>query len=173
MKNRSLISRILSGCLFVLFLVAADQLSKYAALRLRSGDIVLIKGVLRLMYAENTGAAWSLFSGKSPLLIAVTSLLILYVVMVWISLCRKGNDYRLLRILLLSVAAGGAGNLIDRIRLGYVIDFIYFELIRFPVFNLADCYITCGVFAVIISFMTVYRKEDPELLMPFLKKEKP
>ena len=80
MKNRSLISRILSGCLFVLFLVAADQLSKYAALRLRSGDIVLIKGVLRLMYAENTGAAWSLFSGKSPLLIAVTSLLILYVV---------------------------------------------------------------------------------------------
>ena len=65
-----------------------------------------------------------------------------------------------LRIILIFISAGAAGNLIDRFFLGYVRDFIYFSLIDFPVFNVADIYVTCAVALLIILILFYYKEED-------------
>ena len=172
-KKKSFV-RVILGLLGFIILVTADQLTKhYAETSLMGQDRVLIPDVLRFTYAENTGIAWSLFSDAGTLVLsAVTAVLLVYVAVLWLRLCRFERCH-ILRFLLVLIAAGGAGNLMDRVFRGYVIDFIYFELIRFPVFNIADCCITIGVFALIISFLTIYRGEDADLLFPFGKKRKP
>ena len=73
---------------------------------------------------------------------------------------------RAMKIILMFVAAGAVGNLIDRIRLGYVIDFLYFELIDFPVFNVADCYITVSMFVILLLVIFFYKDEDYNLIWP-------
>ena len=67
------------------------------------------------------------------------------------------------------IASGAIGNLIDRIVLKYVVDFLYFELIDFPVFNIADCYITISVIILAIMLIFYYKEEDIDLI---LKKKK-
>ena len=67
--------------------------------------------------------------------------------------------------------AGGIGNFIDRIRLNYVIDFFYFSLIDFPIFNVADIYVTVAAFAMIFLGMFYYKDEDYDLIFPAKKKK--
>ena len=67
--------------------------------------------------------------------------------------------------------AGAFGNLIDRIRLDYVIDFFYFELINFPIFNVADIYVSCSVVVLLLLFIFYYKEEDMEVLLPSKKKK--
>ena len=76
----------------------------------------------------------------------------------------KKRKYLPFFISLTMIAAGGIGNLIDRLRLGYVIDFFYFSLIDFPVFNVADCYVTVSVALLIILILFVYKEDDFEFL---------
>lgn len=72
----------------------------------------------------------------------------------------NGKKYIPLRITLIMIAAGAGGNLIDRLHLGYVRDFIYFSLIHFPVFNVADMYVTIAVFFLILLILFVYKEDD-------------
>ena len=67
-------------------------------------------------------------------------------------------------ILLSFIVAGGIGNMIDRIRFDYVVDFIYFKLIDFPIFNVADCYIVCGTIVMFLLFLFVFKEKDLEFL---------
>lgn len=109
--------------------------------------VVLIKGFLGFTYAENTGAAFSMFSSSTSVLSAVTGAALLAAAVIMFFLKEKPVIYH---ICLPLIIAGGAGNLIDRLTRGYVIDYIHALFIDFPVFNFADCLITCACFALII-----------------------
>ena len=83
------------------------------------------------------------------------------------------KKYLPVQIISLFLIAGGLGNLIDRIRLGYVIDFFYFSLINFPVFNMADIYVTVSMAILFVLLIFYYKEEDFDLLFSFrAKKEK-
>ena len=84
----------------------------------------------------------------------------------------EGRKYTILHVILSFVIAGGVGNIIDRVSLEYVIDFISFVLIHFPIFNVADCYVVCGVIAMCIMILFVFKDEDFDYLSVKKPKEK-
>ncbi len=133
-------------------LVGIDQLVKHlivAHLALHE-TMPLIPGIIRLTYVQNSGAAFSVLSGQRWLLIAVTLACLAFVAGVLI----KGSAPAVVNWSLVAVFGGAVGNLIDRIRLGYVVDMFEVEFIRFAVFNAADIFVVCGgiVMAVGILF---------------------
>ncbi len=139
--------------LFAALIVAADQISKYFTV---TGidlyeKVSFIPGVLRFTYVQNTGAAFSSFEGMQwlfALIFAVFTVLIL-----WEYFQKPLPFTKFDRWCIAAIYGGGLGNMIDRIRLGYVVDMIETEFISFPVFNVADCFITCGCIALIISLL--------------------
>ena len=140
--NRRAFARI-KAFLIITGLVFLDQISKYlAVIFLKSQpSFTVIPKVLELCYVENRGAAWGLLSGFAAARYLFVALAAAAVVLLASSYVRITGQ-KLLSFLFLVLAAGAAGNAIDRFFLGYVIDFIYISLIDFPVFNIADCYIT-------------------------------
>ena len=116
----------------------------------------LLPGFLALERVHNYGAAWSSFSGMRWLLVAVTTLGI----GVLIFLVTRYVRHPLGVWSLWLVAAGGVGNLIDRVRLGYVVDMLRFEFINFPVFNVADIFVTCGALAAAVYYIKYYEACD-------------
>ncbi len=131
-------------------LIAADQIIKnWAQVHLAGGDdIEIVKDVLYLRYTENTGVAFSMFQDMRWLLIAVTGAMLLAVLGAFLS-GKVVNRWHIAALSL--ILAGGVGNLIDRISLGYVIDYIDFRAIRFAIFNLADSCITVGAVLLCLS----------------------
>jgi len=131
--------------IWTLSLIAADRLTKFWAerwlLRRHGGAMDALPGLLRFHYAENTGAAFSMLADGRWVLVALNSLMIAGI-LAYLIFKRPGS--RLLRLGLCAVVAGGAGNLIDRVALGYVVDFIEFTFVRFAVFNAADICVTLG-----------------------------
>lgn len=144
-------------------LVYIDQLTKlWAVSRLKGNEgIELIKGVLKFYYLPygNTGAAFGILSGHRILFLCIAIAVISLIVYALLKLPETGK-YRLLRIMLILIAAGGIGNMIDRFRLSYVIDFIYFYLINFPIFNVADCYVTVATIVTALLILFKYKEED-------------
>ena len=142
-------------------LILLDLQTKAAAVRALQGKppIILINGVLELLYVQNTGAAFSLLENAQWLfiLIAVAAVLLISVFLIRLP---KAKRYLPLHILLTFISAGAVGNLIDRIQLGYVRDFIYFSIIDFPVFNVADIYVTVSTALLVILVLFYYREED-------------
>ena len=130
-------------------LIGLDQLIKsLVEQKLKgSGPRVLIPGFLGLCYAENTGAAFSLFASSTAALTAITGVVLLGGLIALIVIRKKPLIYDICVPLII---AGGAGNQLDRLTRGYVIDYIQTLFIDFPIFNFADCLITCACFAVII-----------------------
>ena len=133
-------------------IVLLDRLSKYF---LMDADSVLIPGLIRLTGTRNTGAAFSLFSDSVWVLPMVTAVLTLAVAIYIIKTRPKGLMGAALAVLL----GGAAGNLIDRLSLGYVIDFIELSFIRFPIFNLADIAIVSG--CLLAGLAILLSKEEP------------
>ena len=139
--------------LFAAAVVAADQLTKYLTvshIRLHQ-DISFVPGILSLTYEQNTGAAFSLLEGQMWLFILI--FLVFTVAIVWAYRSKALPFSKFEWFCLAAVYGGGMGNMIDRIRLGYVVDMIQTDFIRFPVFNVADCFITCGCIALIASLI--------------------
>lgn len=139
-------------------IVAADQLSKLwvvANIPLHT-QMPALKGVFHLTYVQNTGAAFSSFEGMQWLFILI---FVLFTVGVVWEFCRKSMPFTAFdRWCIVAVYAGGLGNMIDRLRLQYVVDMIEVEFIRFPVFNVADCFITCGCIALMIHLVFFNRE---------------
>jgi signal peptidase II len=77
-----------------------------------------------------------------------------------------GKHYSVMRMVCVLIVAGALGNMIDRVVHGYVIDFLYFSLIDFPVFNVADCYVCIGAAMLVLSLFTVYREDEFHFLLP-------
>ncbi len=125
--------------------IALDQLSKYlVVIYLKpQKSIALIEDVLHLTYSENTGAAFSILRDKQQFLVIVTMLAMLLMTGYLFKWSQTSGNL-LQKICLALIIGGGIGNLIDRIRLSYVVDFIDFRLINFAVFNIADSFIVVG-----------------------------
>lgn len=160
-SDKSNIIRWIRHFIYIVILVLIDQLTKHWAVVNLKGNksIKLIKNVLHLEYLENPGAVFGSFSGNLVFLILFTSLVTFLLIYIYNKL-PPTKKYNLLRILLVFMIAGGIGNLIDRIRLNYVIDFIYVALINFPVFNFADSYVTLATLIFIIASLLYYKDED-------------
>lgn len=136
--------------IIALLVLIIDQLSKlYAAQVLSKSALVLIPGVLELTYLKNTGAAWGMFQGaRIPFIVLTVAFLILCL---WFYKKKRSELTKLSRIILLLIFSGALGNLIDRVVLGYVRDMIYFSLINFPVFNIADSAIVIGAILLVLE----------------------
>lgn len=159
-RRSSTLCWILSAVAFIL-LVISDQLSKHlAVLNLKGGDgIVLIDGVFELRYLENRGAAFGMMQNMQFFFVAGAVLICLAAVCIYARMPLTGK-YLPLRICTILLCSGAVGNMIDRVRQDYVVDFFYFSLIDFPIFNVADCYVVvaCVLFVILILFY--YKGED-------------
>ena len=147
----------------VLFLVIADQAAKklaYVYLK-NQPSVSLIPGVLELhyLYPENRGIAFGMFQGSVLFFAVVSILFLLVLIYAWMRIPKERFYLPLLTIAAV-LASGALGNFIDRFFRGYVIDFIYFSLIDFPVFKVADIYVTVAAFAMIILGLFYYKEED-------------
>lgn len=141
-------------------LVALDQVTKMLAVEhLTKGAIPLIDGVFELTYVQNTGAAFGLFKNQRWIFMSITAVVMIVLLVVLMS--GRFRRYRMANVTGTLILAGGIGNMIDRVAHGYVVDFLYFKLINFPVFNVADCYVVIGAVLLLIFFFFFY-KEDKQ-----------
>ncbi len=149
-------------------LVFLDQLFKWLTVRfLQEGQgVPLIEGVFELMYVKNPGAAFSILENKRLFFILLTAVVMGFLLLVILS--GRYRRHMLLNISFVLVLAGGIGNLIDRCRFGYVIDYLYFKWINFPVFNFADCCLVVGAVLMLIFFFFIY--EDTSVTKKTAKK---
>lgn len=144
LRNKNIWSVIM-----IVIIVLIDQITKYFAKSALYPDkaVDFIKGFVEFRYAENTGAAFSMFRGGRWIFIALTVAVMLGVLYyMYVKAQRNLWLYWTLGVLV----AGAAGNLIDRVFLGYVIDFINPTFIDFAVFNIADCAVTLGTISLLI-----------------------
>lgn len=152
--------------LVCVLLVAFDQLTKYfARTYLSQGPISLWDGVFSLYYHENRGSIWGILQGKVDILLVMSIILFALFIYVYIKM-PKTPTYQPLFWVLVVMSAGAIGNTIDRLFFGYVTDFLYFELINFPIFNVADCYITICAFLTIFLAFTKYKEDEFTFLSP-------
>ena len=144
--------------LFAAGIVAADQYTKFltvANIPLH-GHADLMPGVLGLTYVRNTGAAWSSFEGMIWLFALVFA--VLTVAIIWEFSKKRLPFTTLERWCIAAIYGGGLGNMIDRLRLGYVVDMIETEFMSFPVFNVADCFITCGCILLLVHLFLINKE---------------
>lgn len=155
--------RISLAVIAVILLTALDQLVKYViASNFAVGETKkLIDGVFQLDYVQNRGAAWGSFSGKIVFLLIITCVILLASIYVYYRLAKRSDSkYTPLRISLVFLIAGAIGNMIDRIVRGYVVDMFDFCLINFPVFNVADIFVTCSFAVIVILILFKYKDDD-------------
>ena len=144
--------------LLAAFIVAADQFTKYltvANIPLH-GYVAALPGIFCLTYTQNTGAAWSSFQGMLWLFALIFAVFAGFIL--WEFPKKRLGFTTFERFCLVAVFGGGLGNMIDRLRLGYVVDMICLEFMNFPVFNVADCFITCGCIGLMVS-LVLFNKE--------------
>ena len=159
------ILKIKDFILFTLTIIAGivvDQISKFiAATYLTKVDTVpIIKDVLHLTYVENRGAAFGILKNHRWIFITISALAIIVITVI---LFKGAVENRLQCFSLALIVSGGIGNMIDRLLLGYVVDFIDFRLINFAVFNLADSIVCIGagilIFSLIVDIVKEAKKE--------------
>ncbi len=144
-----------------LLLTVSEQTTKYlAVLHLKNhAAFPLIDGALELRYLENSGAAFGMLQNQKGFLIFVAVIILIFFTYILVKTPVRAK-YVWGHIALILIAAGGTGNMIDRIRLNYVVDFIYFSLINFPIFNVADICVTVGTALLMILLLFVYKEDD-------------
>lgn len=145
--------------LLAVAIVALDQISKAlvrAAIPL-GGYAKLLPGVMHFTYVQNTGAAFSSLMGQRWLLVALTAVFLAVMVLIFV---KKWISHPFGLICLAAVAGGGVGNLIDRIRFGYVTDMFATDFIDFAVFNVADIFIVGGCIGLFVYAIFLAPKEE-------------
>lgn len=149
----------------VILLVAADQITKLLVMEhfTRGQSIHVINGLLDFTYVQNRGAAFGMLSNQRWIFMVMTAVIMAGIIYWWL----KGYFTHITgKICAVLIVAGGIGNMIDRIRLGYVVDFIDISpLFRFAVFNVADCCVTVG--AVLFMVYIIFYMDEKKL--PFGK----
>ena len=172
-----------------MILVAIDQLTKYLAVinlkQSSTGVFVLIPGVFEFRYLENQSAAFGVdllsiiqnifhftYWSENPLaflrakmiFFSVITIAVVILLCVWYRKIPVSKRFRLLNVVVILFVAGALGNLIDRIVNNYVVDFFYFKWIDFPVFNVADIYVTVTMILLLILILFFYKEEDLDFL---------
>lgn len=145
--------------LIALAVVLLDQLTKWITVEyLKSvGSVPLIEDVLHLSYVENTGAAFGIMKDSRWLFMVVSAVAIAVLIFV---IAKYGRGHAFASAAVAMVLGGGIGNMIDRVRLGYVIDFIDFRLINFAVFNVADSFVTVGAVMLVCFLLSEMVRES-------------
>lgn len=156
------------GCVLLILL---DQVTKLLALQNLKGQnpVTLIPDVFQLLYVENRGAAFGILQNRQWVFLIIT--VIVLAALVWaLPKIPQERHFLPLTLCLCFIGAGAVGNMIDRIFRGYVVDFFYFKLIDFPVFNVADIYVTTAAVILIVLIIFLYKEEDFDRIFP--KKDK-
>lgn len=190
-KKNVLISVVMAA-----LLVFLDQFTKFlAVVNLKNpGKVVeIIPNVFEFRYLENQSAAFGIdllsiiqrifkfsywtnnpeaFLRAKMIFFSVITLIVVVLLSLWYLRIPQNRKFRALNILLVIFTAGAIGNLIDRMVNNYVVDFCYFKLINFPIFNVADIYVTVAAFFFIILGLFYYKEEDYELIFPDKNKKK-
>ena len=145
--------QLLFLCLFVAGITVADQLTKFFVVENIPlyTDVPAIDGLFHLTYTQNTGAAFSSFEGMRWMFVVIFVALTVAVVWEYAKKALPFTNFE--RWLIAAIYGGGLGNVIDRVRLGYVVDMIELDFMDFAVFNVADCFITCGCIALMVSLV--------------------
>lgn len=169
-QKRSFFTSFLIG--FVI-LVGLDQWTKGLAVKhlMNQPPFVIWDGVFELLYSENRGAAFGMMQGKQFFFFLI-ALVVLAAVAYLLWKMPVTERYMPMAVCLMMVSAGAVGNMIDRIGQGYVVDFLYFKLINFPIFNVADCYMTISAFLLILLVFFYYREEEMACFSLHKKEEK-
>ncbi len=170
-KNKNLLLDYLALPCIVLALVL-DQITKFLATSLNeTGPIVIIDGVFELQYLENRGAAFGILQNQQWFFLIIGVVLTTLIAMLYMRL-PKTKRFVPLKICLIFIVAGALGNMIDRVLLNYVIDFLYFSLIDFPIFNVADIYVTCATITLAVLILFYYKEEEFDLAISTFKRKK-
>ena len=161
--NTKRITHYITALISVVVLVCIDQFTKYLVVgHLKDRPAyVLIRNIFQLEYLENRGAAFGILQNQR-VFFYISVLLITAAVIWFYSKVPMGKKYLPLRICAVLIVGGAFCNCIDRIRLNYVVDFFYFKLIDFPIFNVADIYVTVAAFLLVILILVYYKEEDLE-----------
>ena len=165
-SERNISSMKIKGSILFIMLLVLDQLTKYQALTGLKGKppIVLVPGILELTYVENRGAAFGILQNKMVFFFLMTAIILAGILWVLRRLTGK-RRFRPLKVTLIVLASGAVGNLIDRIIRTYVVDFIYFKPIDFPVFNVADIYVTVSAAVLVLLLLFYYKDHELEAIL--------
>lgn len=152
---------LLVNLLLLFFLTGLDQFTKQLAVwKLKDqSDFIVFRNVFELHYLENRGAAFGILKNQKLFFVFIAVVVITLIAYVLFKL-PPHSRFLPADILLVVIASGAVGNIIDRIRFNYVVDFFYFSLINFPVFNVADIYVTVGTAVLILVVLFYYKEED-------------
>ena len=160
-EKKSRIIMLLIDVLITAVLLVFDQFTKHLAVVHLKGQApyVLIDGVLELQYLENRGSAFGMLQNQKVFILFV-GIVFLAVLLFFLLKLPEQKKFRIVHILLAVIIAGGIGNMIDRFRLDYVVDFISFVLINYPIFNVADIYVTMTFIVLVLLIFFYYKDED-------------
>ena len=149
----------------IIILIAIDQYTKYlAVLHLKDKPAFsVIDGVFELNYLENRGAAFGILQGKQWFFLLVAAAVVI-VVLLFLSRLPFERRYLPLFGCMVLLVSGAVGNVIDRLMRGFVVDFLYFSLIDFPIFNVADCYVVVAACCLILLTGFFYKDEEFDFL---------
>lgn len=156
---------IIFDFIMIIILIAVDQYTKYlAVLNLKDKPAYsIIDGVFELNYLENRGAAFGMLQNQKGFFILISCIVLMAICYILFKM-PEDKKYNIMHILLVLIASGAIGNMIDRVRLEYVVDFFYFVLINFPIFNMADIYVSVACILLAIVMLFVYKEEDLDFL---------
>lgn len=173
MKQNFSWKRALLALISFILLILFDQWTKSLAVThlMNQEPFVIIPGVFQLRYLENRGAAFGMMQGQQTFFVVMAAIAVLAITYMYFKLPWEKRCHPL-RAVGLCIAGGAVGNLIDRVMLGYVVDFFYFELIDFPIFNVADIYVTCATVVLALLILFYYKEEELECLFPSKKEKK-
>ncbi len=160
------------GMILSVVLIVIDQMTKLMAIHglMNQQPFVILDGIFELHYLENRGAAFGILQGKKAFFIIFTILVLAFIAYIYLKRIPDEKKFRLLDGICILFFAGALGNFIDRVFRNYVVDFFYFKLIDFPVFNVADIYVTVAAFAMIILGLFYYKEDDYNKIFPAKKK---
>ncbi len=153
------------------FLILLDQVTKELAVRFLKGQdpVIIWNGVFELRYLENRGAAFGMLQGQR-IFFLVIGLLVFGAALYFFRYVSEDRYFWPLRMIAIFILAGAWGNMIDRLRLSYVVDFFYFRLIDFPIFNVADIYVSVGTAVLAVLILFYYKDEELSHLLDRRKK---
>ncbi len=157
--------------LMTLLLIFFDQATKGLAVRFLKGQepFVIWDGVFELRYLENRGAAFGMLQGHQAFFL-FTGLLVFAAALYFFRHVSADRKFFPIRMIAVFILAGALGNMADRLRLSYVVDFFYFRLIDFPIFNVADIYVSVGTAILAVLILFYYKEEELNRLLDGRKK---
>lgn len=156
---------LITDLIIIILLVVADQVVKYfATIMLENrGSIVLIENVLQLTYLKNTGGILGVLQNQTLFIMFIVVVLI-FIVVYFLTRLPDKPKFNIMHLVISCLLSGALGNMLDRIRFGYVVDFIYFIGIDFPIFNCADILISISTLILLFLLIFYYKEKDLEFL---------